>query len=424
MGESLIVTVSGIAAGGAGVGRLPDGRVTFIHRTAPGDRVSVRLVEEKPRWTRGRVLRVLDEGPGRREAPCPHYARCGGCTLEHMTYPAQLEAKARIVADALGRIAGIPMPPPPIEASPAEFRYRNRVSFTLRREGGSVTAGFHEIDRADRLVDIGGACLLPEDAVATAWSALRAEWGPAAHRLPSGSELRLTLRGTVDGAVSLGIEGGYAPGRPEELVAAIPSLRAVWHRPAGADELALLAGDDILHEVWNGEGVALRGDVFMQVNRSAAAALEAHVMDRVLALHPGRVLDAYCGVGLYSRRLERAGVEVVGIEAHPAAVAEARRGAAGSRILEGLVEAVVAGALPVDVAIVNPPRAGVDAAVVAALADNPPRAIVYVSCNPATLARDLKRLGPGWRVTDARCFDLFPQTAHVETVVELQCDTM
>jgi 23S rRNA (uracil1939-C5)-methyltransferase len=418
------IAITGIAAGGAGVGRLPDGRVTFVHRTAPGDRVEVRVVEAKARWTRSRLIGILEPGPGRRTAPCPHYDRCGGCTLEHLEYPAQLAAKARIVEDALRRIARLAVTVPAVTPSPTEFRYRNRVSFTLRRVRGTVVAGFRELEQPERLMDVTGACLLPEEPVARAWDELRGSWGPDACRLPSGSELRITLRASMAGVVTLGIDGGYSPGRPAELLERVSDLSAIWHRPAGAPEHVLLAGEEILLDRWEEDDVELSGDVFTQVNRGAAELLEAHVLERLLAGSPGRrVLDAYCGVGLYARRLERAGLDVVGIEAHPAAVAEARRTAPGSRILHGLVETRLAEALPVDAAILNPPRAGLDRVVVEGLNARPPARVVYVSCDPATLARDLRRFGDGWSVDGVQCFDLFPQTSHVETVVEMRCAT-
>ena len=415
------VEITGIASGGAGVGRLPDGRVTFVHRTAPGERVEVRVVESRKRWTRSELVAVLDASPDRRAAPCPHYDRCGGCTLEHLTYEAQLRAKGRIVVETLRRIGGIEAAEPAVTPSPREFGYRNRVSFTLRRGHGGVTAGFHALERPEELVDIGADCLLPEPPVAEAWGALRREWGPEARRLPSGEALRLTLRGTEEGAVALAIDGGYAAGRPEELMAAIPALEAIWHRPAGGAAYGLLAGAG-LTDRWFDEDVELGGDVFTQVNRGAAALLQEHVVERVLAGTPATVLDGYCGVGLYARRLAREGVEVTGIEAHAAAVEEARRAAPAARFLEGTVEGRLGEALPVDAAILNPPRAGLHAAVPDGLLLSPPARLLYVSCDPATLARDLARLGPVYRLAGLRCFDLFPQTAHVETVAELVTD--
>jgi 23S rRNA (uracil1939-C5)-methyltransferase len=148
------IRIESIAAGGAGVGRLPDGRAVFVQRTAPGDDALIEVVREKKRWAAGRLLKVISPGAGRRVAPCPHYARCGGCTVEHLDYDHQLEIKARIVLEALRRIGGIDIGAlPPVTASPNEFRYRNRVSFTLLRlPGGRVVAGFHEIDRPERVV--------------------------------------------------------------------------------------------------------------------------------------------------------------------------------------------------------------------------------------------------------------------------------
>src|SRR5690606_41372241 len=130
-----VAGTGGRATGGAGVGRLPDGRAVFGHRTAPGGRARVAGVERKRRWARAELRGLLRPGPDRRAAPCPHYDRCGGCTIEHIDYPAQLEIKAAIVAEALRRIGGMDAPVPDVTPSPHEFRYRNRVSFTLLRLG-------------------------------------------------------------------------------------------------------------------------------------------------------------------------------------------------------------------------------------------------------------------------------------------------
>lgn len=414
------VRIDSIAAGGEGVGRLPDGRVVFVHRTAPGDLAEVTLVEQQKRWTRGRLLRVLEPGADRRQPPCPFYAECGGCTLEHLTYEAQLRAKGRIVADALTRIGGVATEAPEVVASPAEHRYRNRVSFALRREAhGRVAAGFHALGDPERIVDLDGGCLLPEEPIARVWDRLRASWDIDARRLPSGERLRLTLRASAAGKVSLLVEGGFTPGRPAELLAEVEGLEAIWHRP-GEAAAELIAGAPGLPETWGDETLELSGTAFLQVNRGAAALLEAHVAELAGDVSGRRVIDAYCGVGLHARRFARAGAEVIGIELDPEAVAEARRsGPVGAAFLEGPVEELLPGQLPAELVILNPPRAGVVAAVPDALMAQPPRRIIYVSCNPATLARDLRRLAPVFEVEHLRSFDLFPQTAHVETVVLL-----
>lgn len=416
-----VVEIDSIAAGGEGVGRLADGRVVFVHRTAPGDRAEVAVTGEHPRWARGRLVRLHEPSPERREPPCPFYRDCGGCTLEHLSYPAQLRAKGRIVADALTRIGKLPVDPPEVVPSPAEFRYRNRVSFALRRVGaGEVVAGFHALRDPERIVDLDGRCLLPEEPIARAWDGLRAAWGPDASRLPSGDRLRLTLRATAEGRVSLLVEGGFSPGRPGELLEAVPGLEAIWHRPGPAPP-RLIAGAPGLPESWGDETVELSGAAFLQVNRGAARLLEEHVIRAAGEVAGARVVDAYCGVGFHARRLARAGARVVGIELDADAVAAARAAAPdGALFEEGSVEALLPDALPADLVILNPPRAGAAAEALEALRREPPRRLIYISCDPATLARDLRRLGDAFRLDHLRSFDLFPQTAHVETVAVLE----
>ena len=431
------VEVDTIGARGAGVGRVPDGRVVFVHRTAPGDRVRVQMTTVKKRWTRGRLLKVLRPGPNRREPACPHYERCGGCTLEHLEYGAQLQAKSQLVTDALERIGGREeLPEVEGYASPREFRYRNRVTFTLLRIAslpGGVVAGFHELERPGRIVDVDGRCLLPEEPVTRVWEGIRGAWGPAASRLPEGRELRLTLRGTAAGEVLLLVQGGGPDlGDPEALLGEVEGLVAIWHREGtgegtpdggterGADEPRLLAGVGELEESWFGERYPVWPGVFLQANRDAAEILHELVLRELGAPKGRRVVDAYCGVGVYGRRMARHGAEVVGIEAAPQAVAVAReRPVEGFQVVEGRVEDELSGLLPADLVILNPPRVGVADGVMQELARKGPERVVYVSCDPATLARDVARLGDGYRIRRIQAFDLFPQTSHVETVLTL-----
>jgi len=412
------ITIHGIASDGAGVGRLPDGRAVFVHRTAPGERARVEVMRSRPRWARGRLLELLEGSPARRPAPCPHYERCGGCSLEHLEYGAQLRAKADIAAETLSRVGGVGLDVPPVEPSPREFRYRNRVTFTLRRlPGGRVVAGFHALEEPDRIVDLDGRCLLPEEAIAEGWQALRGSWGEGARHLPRGRQLRLTLRATLSGALALLVEGGSGAGDPDELLRGVSGLRSVWRVEEGG--VRLLAGEEELTESWGGEEVRLRGGAFMQGNREAAALLEAHVREVVGEAAGLHVLDAYCGVGLHARRLARAGARVTGVELDPGAVAEARRAAPVAHFIAGAVEDHLGALLPADLIILNPPRTGIAPEVAEMLTASPPRRIVYISCNPATLARDLQRLEEAFAPQGVRCFDLFPQTAHVETVATL-----
>ena len=425
------VRVRAIAAGGSGVADLPDGRVVFVPRTAPGDRASVRIEKSKPRWATGSLLTLLEPSPERRTAPCVLYHVCGGCQMQHLPYARQLEWKARFVQDALARIGRIDLADrPPIVGSPRETRYRSRITLTLRRIGRSrVVAGFHELERPTRLVDVHGECLLPRAALLDAWVALRSAWGDGARLLPGGERLRLTLREDAGGIV-LVVEGGNAPWSGEPLLEA-SRLDAIWHRPDTERAARLVAGS------------AEAGSMaFAQVNPEVAERMVGHVLGIVgvddapfadgvhgggppterAPAHPASpaAVDAYAGTGLYASRLADAGWRVTAIELDGAASEAARVASAGRYpVLQGRVEDLLPEALPADALIVNPPRAGLGPEVVRVLLGEPPARLVYVSCDPATLARDLAGLADRYEVRSATCFDLFPQTAHVETVVEL-----
>jgi 23S rRNA (uracil1939-C5)-methyltransferase len=420
---SISVSIDGIAAGGDGVGRLSDGRVAFVPRTAPGDRVRADIVRDGGRWIRARVVAVEHASDLRRDPPCPLFDRCGGCQLQHLTYQAQLDAKAQNVADALERIGGLEIERPVVEPSPQEFGYRNRVTFTLRRlRGGRVVAGFHAWERPARIVDVDARCLLPEAPIGEAWGALRERWGPGARLLPSGGELRITLR-AGEGGVLLAVEGGEvgwtdAP----ELAEAVPALASIWHRPAARSEAwGHLAGRAVLDDPRSDGSVPVGPRAFVQVNRGVAETLQRRVLDEVGDAAGRRIVDAYAGMAVYGRHLAREGASVTAVELDPEAADAARRQAPpGLTVFQGRVEDRLAEALPADVVILNPPRTGLDARVPELLRAHPPPRMVYVSCDPATLARDLARLGETWAVRRVQAFDLFPQTAHVETVVTLE----
>jgi len=409
------VRVRGIASGGAGVADLPDGRVVFVPRTAAGDHATIRVEKEKSRWAIGSLVRLTEAGPDRAEPSCALYDRCGGCQLQHLPYAHQLAWKGRFVADALTRLGHLgQVEPPKVEPSPETIGYRSRATFTVRRlRGGRVVAGLHALGRPAHVVDVGSECVLPEPRVMHAWRALRAGWGGGARLLPVGGRLRLTLR--VSDAVDLLVEGGEAGWSPEELLAAVPAIRHVLHR-----------GGARAREPGGGDGLdddrSLPGFAFEQVNRAAAEGLRAHVIELVGPAATGATLvEAYCGDAEVGRRLASSGWTVLGIEVDPRAAAAAAAGAPdGFTVRVGPAESLLGYALPTDVLLVNPPRSGLHADVSAAVLEAPPKRLVYVSCDPATLARDVDRLSGRYRLEHLHAFDLFPQTAHVEAVVGLR----
>jgi 23S rRNA (uracil1939-C5)-methyltransferase len=362
---------------------------------------------------------LVQAGPHRRAAPCPVYDVCGGCTLQHLEYPEQLVWKSRIVEEALARIGHQTAAVSELAPSTNEFGYRNRMSFTLRRlRNGRVVAGLHELERASRIFDLTGSCLLADPLLNETWRSLRSAWGPGARALPPGGELRLTLRKAEEGVV-LAIRGGKPGGDAAHLVEAVEPLVAVWHQEERAAPV-LLAGRADTTEAWLDESFPVRATAFLQVNREAGEHMHGRVLE-LAGAGGGTVVDAYCGAGTYGRALARGGRVAVGIEQDPeAAKAAATDAPAGFTVVHGTVEERLAGSLPADTVILNPPRSGLDGSVPEVLLSEPPQRIVYVSCDPATLARDVGRLSSGFGITHVECFDLFPQTAHVETLMVLE----
>lgn len=415
------VRVLGIGAGGVGVGNLPDGRIVFLPRTAPGDLVHASVVQTKNRWARGETLSLLEPGRDRRVAPCPRYEECHGCALQHLDYSAQTLWKSRIVGDALRRIGGLRVQDPPVVASPREFQYRNRATMVLRRlRGGRIVAGFRKMKDRRRLLDIGPECLLLSPDLALLWEGLRRHWGPGADHLPEGRELRLTVRCGAGGDGALVIRGGSGDGRPAELLQAVPPLASVW-KVEKHGRVRHLGGEERLELSWLGERLGLSGTSFLQVNQGAGEALHRYVLERIGDVKDARVVEGYSGVGILGRKLAREGAQVVAIEIDGEAVSHARCGAPeGFDAVQGRVEEILPGLLPADLVILNPPRAGLSPEIPPVLTRTPSSRVVYVSCDPATLARDLNRLRGRFEVTDLGCFDLFPQTGHVETVVFLK----
>ena len=414
------VQIRALSSDGAGVGNLADGRVVFVPRTAPGDEVRVRITQGKRRWARGKLRDVLVPSPHRVSPACPYYEECGGCTLQHVAYTQQLHWKGDTVREALRRISDVDVGPLEVVPSPNERNYRSRVTFTLvRLPGGRVVAGFHHLGVPHRIVDVEEGCILPEPAVASAWTGLRRAWGEGARRLPSGRKLRLTLR-AVDEGVILVVEGGRGPGRPDILLREVEGLVAVWAVTRdGAGRL--LAGLGHVHDTRFGETLRTGPTTFLQVNRAAGEALHRWVVEQG-GVRPGeKVVDMYCGVGSYGRDLARLGAHVIGIERDSEAASAATRDAPETfTVWTGAVEDRMEESLPADLVVLNPPRVGADAKVTEVLqAAGPPR-LIYVSCDPATLARDIGRLSSSYEVVDVRAFDLFPQTAHVEVVVVLK----
>jgi 23S rRNA (uracil1939-C5)-methyltransferase len=407
------VRVESIAAGGDGVARA-DGMAVFIPRTAPGDVVDASL-DVRGRFARGAIRAIVEPSLDRVDPPCVHYTRdhCGGCQLQHLSYVAQLRAKSAIVRDAMQRIGKRDVEPVDVRPSPSEWAYRTKLTLAMRWRGDRLIAGLHPFDKPDAIFQL-EECLITDDRVVAIWKQILS----VPSLLPRAPKLRGAVRLTADGA-SFVLEGvGHWP-NAAALADRVPELTTVWWEPTG-QRRRLLVDRRPDSRSDSASGAKPPDASFAQVNSAAAEQLHAHVIDVVMAHAPSVVIDAYAGAGATAIALAERGARVTAIELDAAAARwVAANLPAGSRSVVARVEDAIEGALPADVVIVNPPRAGVDERVTAALQESAtPRAIVYVSCNPATLARDVLRLSR-YRIASMTSFDMFPQTAHVETVCEL-----
>jgi 23S rRNA (uracil1939-C5)-methyltransferase len=400
------VTIESIAAGGDGVGRV-EGRVVFVPRSAPGD-VGIVEMPAKGRFARAEFRELLVASPLRIQPSCMHYVadRCGGCQLQHIEYDAQLRAKAQIVRDAMQRIGRRQVDLPVVRASTHPWRYRRKLTLALRRRDAEWFAGLHPFDDARRVFSLDD-CPITHESVLAAWRDVLT----AARHLPPAHELRGAIRLDDQDVASLTIEGAREWSESDAFFAAVPRLAALWWVPEGQGRRRLHAR----------EAASAPGASFAQVNPAVAVAMQERVVTLAMSHGPSSAVDAYAGLGDTAVALAARGVRVTAIELDPDAVAwSATRLSPGSRAVRGRVEHVLGEALPADVVILNPPRAGVDKRVTEILETvrPAPTAIIYVSCDPATLARDVARL-PRYRISSLESFDMFPQTAHVETVCEL-----
>jgi 23S rRNA (uracil1939-C5)-methyltransferase len=404
IGAATELDIERLAAGGDGVGRA-NGIVVFVPRTAPGDRVRVRL-DVRKRFARGSLESIVTPSPVRIDPPCAHYRRdrCGGCQLQHLEYAAQITSKSGMIRDAIARIGKRAVAPPVVEPSDRQWRYRRKLTLAMRSQHGRWVIGLHPYDDPATVFQLEDCPITDERVVAVWREVMRAQ----AH-FPGADELRASVRLTDDGAAVV-MEGGHRWERRSAFFDAVPSATALWWRPAHRPR-ALVAS----------RAAAGAAASFAQVNAGVGAALHAYVLDRARAHYPASLIDAYAGTGATAIPLAAQGIRVTALELDREAVEQcAKHLPAGSRAVAGRVEDLLPHALPADVVLLNPPRAGVHERVPAALetAAALPRAVIYVSCDAATLARDLARM-PRYRIASLHAFDMFPQTAHVETVCEL-----
>ncbi len=397
-----------------------DRQVVFVPYAAPGDRITAETVEQHAGFARARVVEVLEPGPARVFPGCRYFPTCGGCQWQHVAPPAQRDAKAAIVAEQLARTAGVrDAEVLPTLTAGGDWHYRARL--TLVVEGRR--AGYHRA-RSHHLLEIED-CPIADPVLSAHLGAARSWIG--ALRVPLRRvSLAVAPGGVVLTAITDAPPGARDADATEALLARTPTVRgAVLAEATGRGRLVV--GDPRLRVTLEpGLDLEVPADVFTQVNPDANRLLVASVI-ALGGFAPGeRVLDLYAGAGNFTLPIARRGACVVGIERNPVAAAAGPRnalrlGLGGVAFETSAVHDALARRAPgsVDAVVLDPPRAGA-ADAIAALVALRSRRIVYVSCDPATLARDVRLLAAhGYRVARVQPIDLFPQTFHVETVTSL-----
>jgi 23S rRNA (uracil1939-C5)-methyltransferase len=424
-----------MVAGGFGLGRH-EGQVVFVPQSAPGDRLLVEPFDRRRDFLRAAVVKVIEASPLRREPPCPYFASCGGCSMMHIQPHAQREAKREILLESLRRGGGVDFSGEvPVLTGP-ESGYRVKARFHVKQTRRGPVIGFHA-QGTHRVVDV-DRCLQISDRANRVLGEIRG-WLAANRRRASGIEsfelVESVTASPIEKSGETGrpvvhflVKTGRAPARRdlEELVRGVGlgGLVVTEGGLATARRVSRRLGETGTTHRVAGFELAATVHAFFQANRFLADALVGEALPRDQQPRLGRVVDLYCGVGLFCLPLARVADRVVGVEISSAAVADARTNARRAEIAnvtfreESAADyATREGFEAVDLVVADPPRAGLERAVVEALSRKPPKELRYVSCDPASLGRDAGRLqGGGLELARLVLLDLFPNTHHIESV--------
>ena len=444
-GDELLLNVDRLTYGGEGIARH-QGLAVFVTGAAPGESVRARVHRIHRRHAEADLVAIERPSPVRVAPRCRHVAEgCGGCVWQHVAYPAQLAAKADAVRDSLERLGGFrELAIRPILPAPEEFHYRNKMEFAFHPTG---SLGLHPRGAWYDIIRLQECFLvapLATSIVKAAQDFVESRALSLYHpRTRHGLLRELCVRASRStGEILLGMvtsPGDFpeAEAMAAHLAAVHPSIagvvRSIRNDPDGMAPLldtTTLWGREHVTEVAAGLRFRIHVDTFFQTNSAQAERLVELVKSFAGDVAGAEVVDVYCGVGLFSLALAAAGARVTGVEIGAAAVAAARRNATDNGLASltfhaGDARKVLADVLPAGrapkVLVLDPPRAGAGGKVMRRIARACPERIVYVSCNPTTLARDLIELRPfGYQIAAVQPIDLFPQTYHVETVVLLE----
>ncbi len=422
VGDLVPLTIEKVVHGGRGLARL-DGSPVFVGNVLEREQVAARITALRKGYVEAAAERVLTPSEARIDAPCPAYPACGGCQIQHAAYPAQLDIKRAVVQETFRRVGALDVEVPPVIPSPEPFGYRLRAQIKVGREAGSPVLGFFAA--RSHTVIAAPTCLVLHPRLQSALAALRDLAARADTVLAGVREVELQTTSTANQVVIVLHVASLRSSALRALAAVLRTVVPLRGLVAYGGRRRWVEGADWLEERIDGLPCRVSDRTFLQVNRGANAALIATVVAWTGLTGRERVVDLYAGFGNFSLPLAAAS-RVTAVESSPSAVADARWNARTTgRPVRVVGRAVEAWTPPAedrrpDLVVLDPPRAGLSRTALArVLALDAPR-LLYVSCEPATSARDARRfVEAGYRVTRLQSFDFFPQTAHIETLVEL-----
>ncbi|PKM41545.1 MAG: 23S rRNA (uracil(1939)-C(5))-methyltransferase RlmD [Firmicutes bacterium HGW-Firmicutes-9] len=438
--DDLVVIIESLTNEGQGVARV-EGFAVFVVGALAGEEVKAHVIKVQPTYAIAKAVEIIKPSPDRVRPACPVFSQCGGCTLWHLSYPAQLRQKQQFVLDALTRLGGFTsVPMQPIVGMEDPTRYRNKGSFPFSVLGNAAVFGFYA-ERSHRLVPFSD-CLIQDERIVDAARRVAA-WAntcgvPVYDETTGEGQLRhVVARTTAEGELMVTVVTKGQLKKKDDLLSFLENCDSVWHNEnpkltnvVFGEKFTLLAGRSALTETIGGKRFSVSPQSFLQVNRVQTQVLYDTAREFLAAKDNETVVDGYCGVGTISLFIAEDCKRVIGIEQVAPAIEDAKanataNGVKNAEFICGNVEDVLPRLFSreggVDAIVLDPPRKGCEEAALEAIAKSTAKRVVYVSCNPATLARDCKYLAAhGFTLSAVRPVDMFPQTCHVESVVLME----
>ncbi|WP_416730396.1 23S rRNA (uracil(1939)-C(5))-methyltransferase RlmD [Fictibacillus sp. JL2B1089] len=445
--ESYEVDIVDLTHEGAGVARV-NGFTLFVPNTLPGERAKIKVIGVKKGFGFGRLEELIEESPDRVDPPCPIYKWCGGCQLQHLSYEGQLEYKRKLVEDVLTRIGKLEYVPVLSTLGMGEepWRYRNKAQVPVGERNGRIITGFYQ-KRSHEIVEM-DSCIITGDTNDDAVQAVKeivnqyniSAYNEEKHKGILRHIIARYGKTTGDLMIVLVTNGQELPQRKkivEDIRNALPEIKSIVQNVNSkrtnvifGEETRVLWGAEYIYDFIGDIKFAISARSFYQINPDQTKVLYDQALQYAELNGDETVIDAYCGIGTISLFLAQKAKKVYGVEIVPEAIEDARRNAELNNIHNaefavGKSEDVIPewkkqGITP-DVIVVDPPRKGCDEELLKTIIEMKPKRVVYVSCNPATLARDLRILEDGgFKTVEVQPVDMFPQTTHVEAVAKLE----